>query len=110
MALYYVTSNSVKFHEASLILDGLEWLDLDLEEVQSLDPKEIIRKKLGQAFKYKKGQFIVEDVSFSLDCLGGLPGPLIKWFLKSIGTAGLFDIADRFKNYKAVSSVEVGYA
>ncbi len=110
MVLYYVTGNSIKFREASQIIKGLEWLKLDLEEVQSLDSKEIIRKKLEQVFRYKKGKFIVEDVSFSLDCIGGLPGPLIKWFLKSIGTMGIFEIADRFKNYGAVSSIEVGYA
>lgn len=110
MTLYYVTGNKKKFQEASEILGDIEWLNVDLEEIQSLDPKKIIEHKVSEALKHKKGHLIVEDVSFHMDCLNGLPGPLVKWFLESIGTVGLFELADRFKNYGAVSSVVVGYA
>lgn len=42
--------------------------------------------------------------------MNGLPGPLIKWFLKTIGNQGLFKIAEAFKNYQAEAKTIVGYA
>lgn len=103
--IYFITGNENKFREAKGILPDLEQLDLDLPEIQEIDPKEIIRAKIKEAKRHHQGMFIVEDVSFYLDCLkgenGGLPGPLIKWFLKTVGTEGIFDIANRAENSNA---------
>lgn len=110
MTLYFITGNKKKFKEVKDILGDVEQLEMDLPEIQELDPKEIIEKKLGEARKKHKGEFIVEDTSFYLDCLNGLPGPLIKWFLESIGTRGLYKIADSFDNYRAEARTIVGYS
>mgnify|MGYP000548382432 CR=1 FL=1 len=53
---------------------------------------------------------MVEDTSLYLDCLNGLPGPLIKWFLETIGNDGLFRIVDKFGNAKAEAKTIIGYA
>jgi non-canonical purine NTP pyrophosphatase (RdgB/HAM1 family) len=53
--------------------------------------------------------FIVEDTGFYLDCIPGLPGPLIKWFLKTIGREGIYEICKKFDNYKATGVTMIGY-
>ena len=85
MNLYFITGNKNKFEEVKSILPNTEQLDIDLPEIQDIDAKIIIRAKLLAALKHKDGEFIVEDTSLYLDCLGGLPGPLIKWFMKNMG-------------------------
>ncbi|RJQ27441.1 non-canonical purine NTP pyrophosphatase [Candidatus Parcubacteria bacterium] len=110
MPLYFITGNENKFKEGQMILSEIEQLDIDLPEIQDIDPKNIIREKLLEALKHKKGEFIVEDTSLYLDCLHGLPGPLIKWFLKTIGSEGLADIAQKFGNDKAEAKTVIGYA
>ena len=54
-------------------------------------------------------QFIVEDTGFYIDCLPGLPGPLIKWFLKTIGRKGIYEICKKFDNFKAKNISMIGY-
>lgn len=103
-----VTGNKGKYEEAKLIIPDLEFKDVDLIEIQSIDSKEIIKHKLDEAKKVLTGNLIVEDNSLYLDCLHGLPGPLIKWFLKTIGNDGLVKMAESFENSKARASVLIG--
>ena len=60
MTLYFITGNKDKFEQVKYRLKGIqiEQLDLDLDEVQSIDPKEVIVHKLNEAKKYlAQGQF-----------------------------------------------------
>jgi non-canonical purine NTP pyrophosphatase (RdgB/HAM1 family) len=109
MKLIFVTGNKDKFDEASKIVTDLEQLDIDLTEIQSLDSKEIILHKLKEAETKVDGSIVVEDNSLSLECLSGLPGPLVKWFMKTLGNEGLAKIAKSFENTKAIASVIIGY-
>jgi len=108
--IYFVTGNRNKFEEAREILPDLEQLDIDLPEIQETDAKEIIRKKLEEALAHQKGEFIVEDTSLYFECLGNLPGPLIKWFLKEMGNAGLANLAQKMGNNRARAVAILGYA
>src|SRR3989344_3037363 len=110
MVLYFITGNKNKFSEVKAIIPIVEQLDIDLPEIQALDAKEIIRAKLLGALDYKKEEFIVEGTSLYFDCLNGLPGPLIKWFMKTIGNKGLSDIAEKLANGKAQAKTMIGYA
>ncbi len=110
MTLYFITGNKNKFSEVKKVFPNIKQLDIDLPEIQEIDAKKIIEAKLFEALKYKKGEFIVEDTSLYLNCLNGLPGPLIKWFMKSIGNKGLFELAKNFNNYKAEAKTIIGYA
>ncbi len=110
MSLYFITGNPNKLKEAQAILPAIEGFALDLPEIQELDPKVIIQAKLTEALKHKDGELIVEDTSLHLDALQGLPGPLIKWFLTTLGAAGLYSIADTFGAYGATARVMLGYA
>ena len=110
MGLYFITGNKNKFEEAKAILPELEHMDIDLPEIQEIDPKEIIKAKLEEALKHHEGSFIVEDTSLYMDALNGLPGPLIKWFMKTIGNDGLANIAQKLGNPKAQAKTIIGYA
>lgn len=80
-----------------MIPDGtdiqLEPLDVDLPEIQSLDPSEIITDKAHKAFAVAMGPVIVEDISAGLDNLNGLPGPFIKYFEQALGKGALHILA-----------------
>jgi inosine triphosphate pyrophosphatase len=110
MALYFITGNKNKFSEVSAILPNVEQLDIDLPEIQNIDAKEIIRAKLLEVLNYKQAEFIVEDTSLYFDCLNGLPGPLIKWFMETIGNEGLFNIVEKLGNNRAEAKTIIGYA
>lgn len=110
MPIYFITGNKNKLEEAKAILGDVEQLDIDLPEIQDIDAKKIISAKLAEALEHKDGEIIVEDTSLYLDCLNGLPGPLIKWFLKTIGNQGLAGLAEKFGNSKAEAKTMIGYA
>ena len=110
MSIHFVTSNAGKFQEAQAIIPELKQVDLDLPEIQGLDPKKIIEHKLIKAQELQQGSLVVGDTSLSMSALKGLPGPLIKWFLKTIGVEGLAEIAQQKQDSQAVAKVVLGYA
>lgn len=110
MSLYFITSNKNKFREAKQVIPNLKQLNIDLLEIQDSDPRKIIKHKLQEAKQYKAAEFIVEDTSLYLECLNGLPGPFIKWFLQAMGNDGLYRIAKSFGNYHATAKTIIGYS
>jgi inosine triphosphate pyrophosphatase len=107
--LYFITGNDSKFQEISAIVPDLEQLKLDLDEIQSLDPKVVIEHKLTQAAAHHDGEFIVEDTTLSLSCLKGLPGTFIKWFEETLGIDGIAALAMKHEDRSAVARVTIGY-
>ncbi|MBI4147936.1 non-canonical purine NTP pyrophosphatase [Candidatus Woesearchaeota archaeon] len=105
-----MTGNKNKFEEIKLLLPEIEHLDVDLPEIQALDAKHIITTKLLEALTRTKGEFIVEDTSLYLECLQGLPGPLIKWFLETLGPQGLVQLTEKLGTDKAEAKTLIGYA
>lgn len=110
MTHYFITGNKNKFEEVRSILENVKQLDIDLPEIQDIDAHEVVKAKLLEALNHKGGDFIVEDTSLYLDCLNGLPGPLIKWFIKTIGNDGLYELSRKLDNDKAQVKTIVGYA
>lgn len=108
MVIYFITKNTGKFQEVQHIIPNLIQLSIDLDEIQEIDPKKIIAAKLKQATKHCNKGCVVDDTSLYMDCLNGLPGPLIKWFLNTIGNDGLAELAK--KNIRARASSILGYA
>lgn len=114
MPIHFVTSNAGKFKEAQAIIPELQQVNLDLPEIQELDPKKIIKHKLNKAQEVRDRQLkadgiVVGDTSLSMSAMKGLPGPLIKWFLKTIGVEGLAEIAHQKQNNQAVAKVVLGF-
>ncbi|MBN1275474.1 non-canonical purine NTP pyrophosphatase [Candidatus Woesearchaeota archaeon] len=109
MTLYFITGNDDKYAEVKALLPEVERLDLDLPEVQSLDPRAVIRAKLFAAHEQHEGSFIVEDTSLSVAGLGGLPGPFIKWFLEAMSLERFAEIAVASQDPSAEAMVCIGY-
>lgn len=108
----FVTGNPDKATEVQELLPGIRIIDVDMPEIQEIDSKKIITAKVKTAFEhYSDGPIIVDDTGFYMDCLGGkLPGPLVKWFLKSITNVGLVTMAQKMGNMRAKAMTVIGYA
>ena len=93
-----------------MLPDIVAW-PVDLPEIQSDNARAIIEAKLREAAKLKPDcPLMVEDTSLYLDALGGLPGPLIKWFIAkdSLGLTGLFELAKARAKLTAKASTWIG--
>lgn len=107
--LQFITGNYNKFAEVKAIIPEIEQLDIDLPEIQSLDPQEIVAFKLKAATEQVQGNFIVEDTSLYLEGLHGLPGPFIRWFMKALGREALAKLAIESGNPRAEAKTIIGY-
>ncbi|MEK7580674.1 MAG: non-canonical purine NTP pyrophosphatase [Patescibacteria group bacterium] len=85
----FITSNKNKALEIRQILGpDIKIKELDLDEIQSLDIDKVIKAKAKAAYEIVKKPVVVEDISFEIKALNGLPGTFIKFFLMKIGTEG----------------------
>ncbi|MEX0917551.1 MAG: non-canonical purine NTP pyrophosphatase [Candidatus Paceibacterota bacterium] len=110
LSLTFVTGNAGKAKEIEEQLRmPVEQHALDLHEIQSLDLREILEAKARAAFARLQRPVIVDDASVIFTELNGLPGPLIKWFINSIGNDGLCRLADLTKGRTAIAEVGIGY-
>ena len=112
MALKFITGNKDKFTEIAKVLGEipLEMVSIDLSEIQDIDAEHVLREKLLAARAHDTSACIVEDTSLYLDCLAAkLPGPFIKWFEKSIGVQGIYDLAERYQDFGAEVRTMIGY-
>jgi non-canonical purine NTP pyrophosphatase (RdgB/HAM1 family) len=110
MTIYFVTGNKNKFGEMQKVITNLVEKDVDLPEIQETDPHVIIKEKLTKASELGILPCIVEDTSLYFECLkGSLPGPLIKWFLQTLGNEGLYSLARTLGNTKATAKTIIGY-
>lgn len=108
--IYFITGSEDKFNEAKAIIPELERLDIDLVEIQDTNARNILEAKLREAATHRQGRFIVEDTSLYFDCLNGLPGPLIKWFMKTVGDKGLYEIVEKVDSGNAAQAKTIiGY-
>lgn len=108
--IVFITGNQAK-------ADYLEkWLGhpvshqkLDLDELQSLEPRDVIAHKAKEAYKIVGRPVLVEDVALSCKAFGGrLPGTLIKWFLEEIGNDGILKMLEGFEDRTATASIIYG--
>ncbi len=110
--LVFVTQNLHKVEDVQKLLPDfeIEHIDFEVPEIQSLDPKEIVRHKLEYAYNKVKAPCFVMDASLFLDCLNGFPGPFIKWwFEKTVGEEKTCEIAKLFNKYGCQWTTVLGY-
>ena len=93
MKAIFVTTNEHKRREVQEILGvALESADLDLPEIQAIDPTEVATEK-ARAAREALGDtdlpVLVEDSGLMVDAWGGFPGALTKWLMNSVGNEGL---------------------
>lgn len=94
MNISFISGNKGKVAEVQSIIPEIEQLDLDLIEIQEVDAHKVIEHKLHEAHKQYPGAIMVEDTSLYIDSMNGLPGPLIKWFLKTIDIGGVAKLVE----------------
>ncbi len=105
--LTFITGNAGKAKYLSDYFHlPVEHMKLDLKEIQSVNLKEIIEEKARSAYEIVKSPVLVEDVALTFKALKALPGPLIKWFLETLGNDGLCRLLDGFDNRDALAEVE----
>lgn len=86
----FVSSNVGKAREVAAILGfTLERLEADVPEIQAVDVSEVVREKALAAFALAGRPVLVEDTGLYIASLQGLPGALVKWFLATVGPAGI---------------------
>jgi inosine triphosphate pyrophosphatase len=110
VAIFFITGNKDKLREVRELLPDVQGIDLDLSEIQETDARKIITAKLAEAQRGHTGTFIVEDTSLYLDAMNGLPGPLVKWFVKSVGIDGIYQLTEAFQSTRATARTLIGYA
>lgn len=102
--IIFATTNKNKIREAQEILGvKINGIELDIDEIQSLEPEKVIRKKAYDAYKIYKKPVLVEDTSLFFKAWKNLPGVFIDYFLKSVGIKGLIKMLSAKKNRGAVA-------
>ena len=100
MNLHFVTGNKDKVREAEAILGvKLRSSNLELDEIQELDPVKIAEHKVMQAWETVGEPLFVWDLSIYIDCLNGFPGPLIKWFWTQVTLKKICEIANYYDDH-----------
>lgn len=82
---------------------------IELDEIQSLDLHKITEHKARQAYEELKAPVLVEDVSLSINALGRLPGPFIRWFLEELGNEAICHLLDGFDDRSAKAEITYAY-
>ena len=110
--LKFITGNDGKFKEQSAIFlpIKIKRVNIDLDEIQEVDPYKIILHKLKEAFKHESKNFFIEDTSCSYRALKNkLPGPYMKSFLVTLGTMGLYNMAKKLGDTRATMLTVIAY-
>ena len=110
MDITFITGNQNK---AELLAKSMNYpikhKKIELLEPQSLELKEITEHKVRQAYRELGTPLLVEDISFSLEALGKLPGPFIKWFIEELGFEAICRLADATTSRRATTGVCYAY-
>lgn len=101
-----VTGNKNKVKEFEYILGfKIENIDLELEEIQSIDVEEVARHKARNAYNILKKPVITEDTGLYFEELNGLPGALVKFFVKSISLDKMCSLVGENRKAKAIACI-----
>lgn len=104
--LTFITGSSKKAEQLAFhFATPVEHIKLDLEEIQSLDIEAITVDKARRAYDIIQSPVLVEDVSLTFHALGRLPGPLVKWFLTSLGNEKMCHLLDSYEDRSATAEV-----
>lgn len=106
--LYFATSNRGKLREAAAILGlPIEQIDVDLAEIQALDVEVVVREKAIAAYRATGKPALVDDTGFYVEAWHGLPGALVRWFVQTVGPAGICRMLDGVASRAVVARTAV---
>lgn len=96
MEFCFVTSSEGKLKEARELLGSrLAAVDIDIDEIQALDVRDVVKDKAMRGYAIVNKPIIVEDTGLYIKGLNGFPGALIKWTMMTIGNKGLCGMLGR---------------
>jgi non-canonical purine NTP pyrophosphatase (RdgB/HAM1 family) len=105
----FITGNAHKAEQlAKYIGDPIEYVKVELDEIQSLALRDVVRHKVMEAYKAVQRPVLVEDVSLEFTALGTLPGTFIRWFEEELGAEGLCKLLEG-KERSATARCMYGY-
>ncbi|HPL72460.1 MAG TPA: RdgB/HAM1 family non-canonical purine NTP pyrophosphatase, partial [Candidatus Pacearchaeota archaeon] len=101
-----ITGNKNKVKEFEFILGfKIENIDLQLEEIQSIDVEEVAKHKAKSAYNILKKPVIVEDTGLYFEELNGLPGALVKFFVKNISLEKICSLIKENRKAKTITCI-----
>jgi len=105
--IVFVTGNEHKRREVREILGvELEAADLDVPEIQGIDPAEVAAAKAlaaREALGSPEAYVLAEDSGVMVEAWNGFPGALTKWLMGSVGNEGLLKMLSGFEDRSARS-------
>lgn len=102
--IYFATTNKGKLREAREILEiKIEGLDVEVDEIQTLDPEECALKKAEKIYEKCQIPVLIEDTALFFEAWKGLPGVFIDYFLKTVGNKGLLKMLENETNRNATA-------
>jgi non-canonical purine NTP pyrophosphatase (RdgB/HAM1 family) len=108
--VYFATSNLGKLREVENILNcPVYQVTLSLIEIQSLDVWDVVARKAKDAYSHAEKPVLVEDTGLYLSAWNGLPGALIAWFLKTMGTDGVCTMMSAYEDRRAIARTILGF-
>lgn len=108
-SITFVTGNQKKADYLAKYL----WIEvlhekIELDEIQSLDLREIVEHKVRQAYEIAKKPILVEDTALEFCTLWKLPGTFIRFFVKELGHEWLCHLLDG-KDRSAIARTQYAY-
>lgn len=82
----------------------------ELTEVQALDVADVVTRKAEEAYARIGVPVLVDDTGLTLHAWNDLPGALVKWFLDTVGTHGILQMAASVHDRSASVTTALGYA
>ena len=108
-SITFITGNQKKADYLARYLGfPIEHQKIDLDEIQSLDLREIVEHKVKQAYEKVWKPVIVEDVSLEFSALGRLPGTFIRFFIEEMSMEQICSLLDK-KDRSAIARCVFGY-
>jgi non-canonical purine NTP pyrophosphatase (RdgB/HAM1 family) len=114
MNLIFATSNKNKIKEIKSVLgqelsSQIKFEDIDLDEIQDTDMYLVSQTKSKEGYAQLGSPVLVEDTGLLIEAWNGLPGALIKWFMKTVDNQGIIDMLNQFPNKKASAITLISY-
>ncbi len=105
----FITGNQSKAdYLAKYLGHPVEHMKVELDEIQSLDFKEVVRHKVRQAYEKVSRPVLVEDSGIEFVALGRLPGTFCKWFMEDMSMEDICKLVDG-KDRSAIARCIFGY-
>jgi len=108
--LLIATGNKGKVQELEDILKiPLETVNIEIDEVQSMDLEYVSKRKTQEAFRMLKKPVITDDVGVFIEVWNNFPGPFVKYANQILGLKKILSLLKNEKNRNVIVKSAVSY-